>query len=120
MPTAQNPVPIVIQRSNSKEPLTLTVQLAGNPVRLGITWRVDDAEPQSVLLTHVLPGSPAAQADLQTGDRVLRIGTHRFDNEEDFARLARILPGPLEFVIERNGQLLHKVIQLPIATKRAA
>jgi hypothetical protein len=120
LPTAQNPVPIVIRRSGSDEPLPLTVQLAGNPVRLGITWRVDDAEPDSVLLTHVLPGSPAAQAGLQTGDRVLRIGSHRFDNEEKFALLARTLPGPLEFVIERNGQLLHKTIQLPIATKRAA
>lgn len=120
IPTAQNPVPIVVRRSGSTEPVTLTVQLAGNPVRLGITWREDDAEPESVLLTNVLPGSPAAQADLQPGDRVLRIGSQRFNSEEKFAQLARTLPGPLELVVERKGRILHKVIQLPITIKRAA
>jgi len=36
--------------------------LAGRPLRLGITWRVDDAEPGTIILTHVVPGTPAARA----------------------------------------------------------
>ncbi|MEO7402428.1 MAG: PDZ domain-containing protein, partial [Burkholderiales bacterium] len=38
--------------------------------RLGITWREDEAEPGSVLLTRVIEGTPAAAAGLQPGDRI--------------------------------------------------
>jgi Peptidase family M28/PDZ domain len=44
---------------------------AGEPrLRLGITWREDDAEPGSVFLTRVVKGSPAETAGLQPGDRI--------------------------------------------------
>jgi hypothetical protein len=38
--------------------------------RLGITWREDEAEPGSVLLTRVVEGTPAEAAGLQPGDRI--------------------------------------------------
>ena len=70
---AEHQAPIVVQRPRRREPLNLTVQLQGQPLRLGITWRSDDAEPGTVVLTHVLADSPAATAGLRAGDRVYQV-----------------------------------------------
>lgn len=103
--TAENPVPVIIQRSGSQDPLQLTLQLDGTPMRLGITWRVDDAEPGTIILTGVVPGSPAARAGLKAGDRIYRIAGRQFTDDAQFARLAKTLPGPLKLLVERDGRL---------------
>lgn len=109
---AENPVSIVIQRSGQAPPLELKVQLAGNPMRLGITWRVDEAEPGTIVLTYVVPGSPAAQAGLEPGDRIYQIADRNFADDAELARLGRTLPGPIRLLVERHGQL--RVVEVPI------
>jgi hypothetical protein len=103
---------IAIQRAGTPQPIELRTELIGDPIRLGITWRVDDAEPGEVILSYVVPDSPAALAGLNVGDRVLKVGSRTFSNETDFSRLVRTLPGPLEFLIEREGRVLHIVVHL--------
>jgi len=51
-------------------------------MRIGIAWRVDDAEPGILLLSYVLPDSPAAKAGLAIGDRIYRVAGRNFADEE--------------------------------------
>ena len=55
---------------SSAEPLA--VLLDGTPLRLGIAWHVNDAEPDTIVVNQVAPDSPAARAGLQIGDRIYK------------------------------------------------
>ncbi len=61
---AESPATAVVYRPTNGQTLQLMVPLDGSPLRLGIAWRVDDAEPGTVCWTRVVPGSPAARAGL--------------------------------------------------------
>ena len=61
---AKNPVPVVVERRGEDEPRELTLELPGEPARLGIGWRVDDAEPGVVIINRLTPGSAADVAGL--------------------------------------------------------
>ena len=119
--SAQSPASISVERSGEAKPRSVSVALTGAPTRVGVSWRLDDAEPGAVLLVAVLPGSPAARAGLQPGDRVLQIGGRDFADEAAFAAKIRAASGPLELLIERAGQLHRLTIPLgAAAVKRAA
>ena len=77
----------------------------GKPLRLGLAWEQDDAEPGVAIVTAVAPGSPAAAAGVLAGDRVYQISGRDFANDAQFAELARTLPGPIKLRIERSGKL---------------
>jgi membrane-associated protease RseP (regulator of RpoE activity) len=103
--SAENPVSMVVRRSGHEEPLELTGQLDGSPLRLGVTWRTDDAEPGTVILTDVIPGSPAARAGLEVGDHVYQLGGRDFADEAEFGRRAKTLAAPIRLLLERDGRL---------------
>ena len=84
---AENLTLLTVERSGEEEPLELAVELHGKPLRWGIVWRVDEAEPGAVILAHVIPGSPAALAGLGGGDRVYQVAGHDFADEAEFAQL---------------------------------
>ena len=79
-------------------------------MRLGISWREDDAEPGTVILTHVVTGSPAANAGLRTGDRIYQVATQDFADVDDFIRLIGNDPDTLQLLVERDGQLRTVVV----------
>jgi predicted metalloprotease with PDZ domain len=83
-----------------------------SPLRLGIAWRTDDAEPDTVIVSHVAAGSAAAAAGLRVGDRIYRLGGRDFSDDTIFAHLARTLPGPLELLVERDGRLRTAILTL--------
>ncbi|MFV1966811.1 MAG: M20/M25/M40 family metallo-hydrolase, partial [Pirellulaceae bacterium] len=56
---ASSLITALVQREGEAEPREVSVPLAGKPTRLGIAWREDDAEPKTVILSRVVPGSPA-------------------------------------------------------------
>jgi hypothetical protein len=119
--TAESPAKAVVVRAGHEEPVEVRVDLEGEPMRLGVTWRVDDAEPGVMILTHVVPGSPADQAGLQTEDRVYRVAGHYLSDEAHFAQLTATLPGPLEMLIEREGRVRRVVVHVKTTPgKRAA
>jgi hypothetical protein len=103
--TAASTVVVSVQRNGQEAPLEVSIRLAGSPVRVGVTWREDRAEPGTVLVTSVASGSPADQAGVQTGDRVYQIGGQSFADSQAFRTLATTLPGPFELVLERGGRL---------------
>ena len=96
-------------------------RLDGKPLRLGITWRTDEAEPGTIILTRVVRGSPAARAGLQPGDRICQVAGRRFADEAEFAELVTTRPGPLELLVERDGRLRNVEIRFqPRPLDRAA
>jgi len=111
---------LVLRRPGRDEPLELTIQLDGEPMRLGITWKLDEAEPGTVVLDRVLPGTPAAIAGLLVGDRIYQIAGRDFADSAEFTRLAKTLPGPLLFLVERNGQLRTVVVHCEAEPARRA
>ena len=106
----------------SRRPVKLKLELDGSPMRIGITWRVDEAEPGTVLLTYVLPDSPAAKAGLAVGDRIYRVGGRNFADEKEFAeRIRGQKSGPIEFTVERDGRIRRATIRFAAEElKRAA
>jgi regulator of sigma E protease len=65
------------------------------------------------VIATVSPGSPAAQAGLQSGDRLVRVGNDTIASWNDFARVARASPEtPLQLVVLR-GDTLRTVTVTP-------
>jgi hypothetical protein len=108
---AASPASLVAKRSEQEKPLKLKVTLDGNPLRWGVVWRVDDAEPGVIILTHVVPGSPAAHAGLRGGDRIYQVGGRTFTDEAAFSLLAKTPADSLQLLIERDSRLRTVTIQ---------
>ena len=113
--TAKNPVTITVERPGEKEPLSLVLQLAGSPVRIGISWHEDPAEPGVVMLNRVTPGSPAARSGLRLFDRVYQVAGQNFASGEEFRTLITTLPSPIELLVESRGQTRRIALELPPA-----
>jgi hypothetical protein len=107
----RGPVLVQVERKGSEKPIELTIEPAGDPVRLGMSWQVDDAEPDAVFLVRVIPGSAAEQAGLHVFDRIYEINGQQFKGMEGFNELANSLPNPLELLVESRGKLRHVELQ---------
>ena len=120
--TAESPMNLSLKRKGEEKIADVSVELPGQPLRLGITWRVDEAEPGTIILTHVVPGTPAARAGLQAGDRIYQVAGRDFADETAFVEMLKSQADPLEFLVDRDGKLHTVVIQLKPAEqlKRAA
>jgi membrane-associated protease RseP (regulator of RpoE activity) len=99
----------------------IKIELEGKPLRVGIVWRVDDAEPGTAILTGVVPGSPAARSGLQADDRIYQVNGRNFTGEEELLKLLGALPSPIHLGIERSGQLRSVELRIEaIPLRRAA
>jgi hypothetical protein len=91
-------------------------ELQGPPIRLGIAWRHDPAEPRAALVTRVTPHSPAARAQLQLRDRIQGINGARFAQPEEFlALLTQSLASSeqrLVLEVERAGRVVDCQVDL--------
>jgi len=110
--TAQSPATLSLLRGEQDEPLRLSVELDHQPVRLGVTWRTDEADPGGIILTHVIPRTAGAEAGLRPGDRIYRIAGRDLAGEAEFVRLVRTLSGPVELLVERDGRVRTVVVHL--------
>lgn len=116
--SAAEQLELTVLRVGRSAPETLTVKLDGKPVRVGVTWGDDAAEPGTVFLRQVVPLSPAGLAGLKVGDRVLEVSGQRFATSQEFGALLTTLPGPLELVIERQGRI--STVRVPLADELLA
>jgi hypothetical protein len=110
---ARNPVAVRVLRGKSAEPVELTLSLVGNPTRLGITWRSDDAEPGVIILSRVLPGSAAEAAGLHVNDRIYRVAGHDFVTADEFRELITTPADGVELEVESHGQTRRVTLDLP-------
>lgn len=103
----------LVQTEGEAEPREVPIELAGKPTRLGIAWRDDDAEPRTVILSRVVPGSPAYLAGMRVADRVYAVAGQPFEGSEAFYELVTTLPSPIEMTIERQGRLQDVSLEVP-------
>lgn len=120
---AENPVHVTVERAGEKErdgesveaaaaePLAVELELAGPPVRLGIGWREDLAEPGAIIVNRLTPGSPADKAGIRSGDRIYRINGQSFTGGNQFRDLAQSLPDPITLAVETRGKV--RSVELP-------
>ena len=105
----------VVKRAGSSIPVVIKVTPDGKPIRVGISWRADEADYGSLLLTQVVYGSPAHLAGLQLKDRIYALNGESFAGGEEFSKLINTLPGPLEMWVDRGGKLLSATVNvLPV------
>ncbi|MCI0362138.1 MAG: M20/M25/M40 family metallo-hydrolase [Planctomycetaceae bacterium] len=109
---AEGQTAFTVERAGEARPLVITVKPAGPPIRVGITWRSDDAEPGTVLLTQVVYGSPAHVAGLEIRDRIYAVNGQTFADEGQFTRLITTLPGPLALEFERQGRIKTATLEV--------
>jgi hypothetical protein len=99
------------ERDQDEKPLELTVQLNGEPVRVGLTWQVDDAEPQAVIVISVMPDSAAEHAGLKPAERIYQVDGKDFSSSAEFESLLLTAPNPLDLAVEQQGQIRHVHLQ---------
>lgn len=88
------------------------VRLSGSPIRVGISWRADEAEPGVMILRRVVPGSPAGDAGLKVADRILAVNGEPFADEARFRELFQAAGDSLELLVERDGRLWTASLRL--------
>jgi len=110
--SAENPVPVVFERPGLNSPREVKLELAGQPVIIGISWRVDDAEPGVVALTRVVPGSPADRAGLRVNDRIYQVDGQPFGGGEEFAERVFDQQESFSFEVERQGRTRTVTLEL--------
>jgi hypothetical protein len=102
---ASGEVTFTVERPGLAEPMEVKLTPLGTPIRFGISWRPDEGEPGSVLITQVIYGSAAHSAGVQLKDRIYAVGGRPFANQEEFLTLISQMPGPIELLVERAGKL---------------
>ena len=102
----------LVERPGQDLPLAIKVTPAGPPIRVGLTWRWDAAEPDSVLLTQIVFGSAAHAAGLAVRDRIYSVSGQNFASSNEFSQLITTLPGPLEMLVERGGRLQTLTVEV--------
>lgn len=110
---APKDVQIVIRREGTELPLSLNARLNGKPVRVGINWRENTAEPGAVTIVRVAEGSPAADAGVQTLDRIYAVGGRDFADSDEFQRRIAAIDGPIDLLLDRDGRLLNVRVTPP-------
>jgi hypothetical protein len=109
---ASEPVRLSVERAGLEKPIDVTVTLRGLPYRLGIAWREDVAEPRSLLVCRVVPGTAADLAGMRVGDRINQVSGRSFRDGAEFQQLVAEAGETLELLVEHDGR--ERVVSLAI------
>ncbi|GAB6167036.1 hypothetical protein JCM19992_30360 [Thermostilla marina] len=103
----------LVYEREGEAPRTVTIVLEGEPVRLGIQWKPDDAEPHAALVTGVLPHSPAARLGIEPGDYVLEVAGTPLESASRLPALVRAAGESLSITWEHNGRIHRAPVPKP-------
>ncbi|MDQ2747611.1 MAG: RIP metalloprotease RseP [Acidobacteriota bacterium] len=102
----EQPIPVTVERGGQK--LQLTIKPTKSDLKGNSVGQVDfepDLGVEPVIAGEIVPESPAAQAGLQVGDRVLAFNTQTVRNGNELtAQIRENKDAPGRILIERNGQ----------------
>jgi hypothetical protein len=110
---AESPTTALVTRQGIAEPLPLKLQLIGSPVRLGITWREDDAEPGAIIVTRVVDGTAASVAGMTANDRIYEVNGQSFADTAEFRKLIAESQGTAVLTVDRGGQIRSATVEMP-------
>jgi regulator of sigma E protease len=102
----EKPLPISVERAGQRVDLTLTPakRVEGGEIMGDMGFNPDYGN-LPIIVTGVTPDSPAAQAGLQKGDRLVSIGGETVSSSQQIVDYIQGHPtDPVQFVIERGGQ----------------
>jgi hypothetical protein len=102
---ASSPTTILVEREGQAEPITLDIILPGKPMRIGVSWRMDEAEPGTAVVTCVVQGSVAQIAGIRNGDRIYSVAGSDFEASATLLDRLKTQPGPFTITLEREGRL---------------
>lgn len=109
---------VTVQRSDPAGLVELEIPLAGGPVHLGLSWRDDQAEPNSIYVSRVVPYSPAHAAGIQLFDRIYALNGQPVSGQSDFLEKVREIlvsdATSLQLQTETNGVLKEVVVSLEL------
>ena len=104
----ERPLPVVVERGGQKIQLEVTPRKEA--VFAGQNAGLIDAEPDQgvtpVVVGAVQPDTPAAEAGLQVGDRIVSMNGETVRNNQDASTLVQKFKAePIRITVERNGEL---------------
>lgn len=102
----------LVQRPGMETPQLYKITPLGDPIRVGITWRLDDGEPGTVIVNQVIYGSAAHAAGLRVADRIYSVSGRSFKNQDEFLTLLSNATSPLEMTVEREGRVRTVTLNL--------
>ncbi len=109
-------VELQVERAGEDQPVSVVLSLVGSPTRLGLSWRTDAAEPQSVYVTRVVPYSPADLAGIKLYDRLYAFNGKPISGADELLVQVQTLldagAETLQFELESRGSLREIVLPL--------
>ena len=113
---SDSPLQVSFTRAGIEELLDVSLPLSGNPIRLGLSWRDDSAEPHSVFVSRVVPQSPADRAGFQVNDRIYAVDGEAFaDRNELLQRVQTHLAeeaSVIRFDVESRGVIHSREVHM--------
>lgn len=101
-----------VQRANGKVE-ELALSLPGNGTRLGVTWREDEGEPDSLIVVQVVKGSAADEAGIWPGDRIYAVGKEDSVSAASLAKSVADADEEIVLQVERMGRIFEATAKLP-------
>lgn len=118
---AETELKLAIMRNGLSEPIQITLPLLGEPTRIGMSWRADDAEPSAVYVTRVVPYSPADLAGIELHDRIYAMDGVPTSGQQNLLERVeqRIAEGAEEFLLEVETRGVVRDVLVPLSPQKA-
>jgi len=99
------PIPLVVERNGQRQPLTLTpTKLTESGETIGTVDFLPDYGDLPVIVRQVEPGTPAEEAGLKPGDRIVAVGGERVTSAEQVSQYIREHKAePIRLTVARDG-----------------